>query len=150
MENKLVEPIKINFPVEQGDFIRAGEASSGIKKKLMQLGFPGNLIRCVAIAAYEVEMNMVIHSWGGNLEVEINPENVLITATDRGPGIPNVNLAMKEGYSTAPEHVREMGFGAGMGLPNMRNCSDDFFIESGIDRGTIIRMLITGKRSESQ
>ncbi len=144
-ENKLSKPLTLRFAVEQGDFTRAGEASSKIKKVLSQLGFPGSLIRRVAIAAYEAEMNIVIHSWGGELEAEIFPDNVTIIASDRGPGIPDIALAMEEGYSTAPDKVREMGFGAGMGLPNIKNCATEFTIESGEGRGTILRIVIAAK-----
>jgi anti-sigma regulatory factor (Ser/Thr protein kinase) len=144
-DNKQFKPLKLYFTVEQGDFIRAGEASSKIKKVLSQLGFPCSLIRRVAIAAYEAEMNIVIHSWGGELEAEIGPEHVTIVARDRGPGISDIALAMEEGYSTAPDKVREMGFGAGMGLPNIQNCATEFIIESGEGRGTVLRILIAVK-----
>lgn len=130
------------FPIEQGNFKGAGEASSKIKSRLLQLGFPGNFIRRVAIATYEAEMNLVIHSEGGTIEAEINPGSVIILVTDVGPGIPDLNKAMQEGFSTAPEHVREMGFGAGMGLPNMRSCSSEFVINSEIGKGTTIKMVI--------
>lgn len=152
MSDKLpfIEPIKIKFDVKQGDFIRAGEASSKIKKTLLQLGFSGKLIRCAAIATYEAEMNIVIHSWGGKIEAEICPDRITIVAKDIGPGIADISKAMEEGYSTAPEHVREMGFGAGMGLPNMRNCSNEFNIESALDRGTKIVMVIGKPRSGAE
>lgn len=150
VNSKRIEPIKLKFTVEQGDFIRAGEASSKIKKTLLQLGFPGEVIRRTAIATYEAEMNIVIHSWGGFIEALISPKEVTIIAEDRGPGIPDLKLAMEEGYSTAPEHVREMGFGAGMGLPNMRNCADDFQIESEINKGTSVKMVIYAAGGESK
>jgi len=141
-----IEPIRLTFPVEQGDFLRAGEASSKVKKTLLQLGFPGELIRLVAIATYEAEMNIVIHSWGGRLDLDILPDKIIVTASDCGPGIPDLEKAMEEGYSTAPEHIREMGFGAGMGLPNMRNCASEFYIESVLNKGTTVRMVIAGKK----
>lgn len=141
-KSKLVEPIVMHFTIEQGDFVRAGEASSKIKQTLLQLGFSGAVIRRTAIATYEVEMNMVIHSWGGTLEAKILPDEIRIVAMDRGPGIANLDLAMEEGYSTAPEYVREMGFGAGMGLPNIRNCASDFAIESVINKGTTVTIVI--------
>ena len=144
-ESKQFKSIKLHFAVEQGDFVRAGEASSKIKKVLSQLGFPSSLIRRAAIAAYEAEMNIVIHSWGGELETEIGPDHVIIVARDRGPGIPDIALAMEEGYSTAPDKVREMGFGAGMGLPNIKNCATEFNIESGEGRGTVLKILIAVK-----
>jgi anti-sigma regulatory factor (Ser/Thr protein kinase) len=132
----------ITYHVEHGDFTRAGEASSKIKGKLLQLGFPGPIIRRVAIAAYEAEMNIVIHSLGGTIQAEIKPGLVSLIATDKGPGIPDVEQAMQEGFSTAPDRIREMGFGAGMGLPNMRNCSSNFEISSSQGIGTTIKMVI--------
>ncbi len=137
-----ITPIELFFEIERGDFVRAGEASSKIKKKLLRLGFTGGIIRRTAIATYEAEMNIVIHSLGGSLKVKMYPEKVVLVAKDEGPGIPDVALAMKEGFSTAPEHVREMGFGAGMGLPNMRNCADEFEIESREDVGTTVTMVL--------
>lgn len=146
MDREAVAPIKVSFPVKKDDFQLAGEASSKIKKVLLQLGFPGEIIRKITISAYEAEMNIVIHSWGGSLDFEILPEQVVVAASDKGPGIPDLDLAMREGYSTAPDRIRSMGFGAGMGLPNMRNCSDDFQIESNSEHGTKIRMVIYGKK----
>jgi serine/threonine-protein kinase RsbT len=131
------------FPIESGNFKDAGEASSKIKSRLLQLGFPGPLIRRVAIATYEAEMNLVIHSEGGTIEAEINPGSVKILVVDVGPGILDLNKAMQEGFSTAPEHVREMGFGAGMGLPNMRSCASEFAITSEFGKGTTIKMVIS-------
>lgn len=142
MDTRAIEPIKITFAIEKGDFTHAGEASSRIKKTLLQLGFSGALIRSASIAAYEAEMNIVIHSWGGSLTAEILPHEIVIVAEDCGPGIPDISKAMEEGYSTAPEYIREMGFGAGMGLPNMRSFSTDFEIHSGVDKGTKITMVI--------
>jgi serine/threonine-protein kinase RsbT len=135
--------LMIAFPIEAGNFKDAGEASSKIKSRLLQLGFQGPLIRRVAIATYEAEMNLVIHSEGGMIKAEINPGSVIILVTDVGPGISDLNKAMQEGFSTAPEHVREMGFGAGMGLPNMCSCASEFFIDSEIGKGTTIKMLIS-------
>lgn len=135
-----MEDIKYAFSVEKDDFVRAGEASSSIKKILRQLGIDSGVIRKISIATYEAEMNIVIHSLGGQIMLEITPEFIKITASDRGPGIADVDLAMQEGYSTAPEKVREMGFGAGMGLPNMKKCSDRFYVDSSIGEGTVIVM----------
>lgn len=135
-----MDNIRYVFEVEKDDFERAGEASSKIKKMLRQLGLDSSIIRRVSIAAYEAEINLVIHSNGGFLGIEIDPETVTIYAQDKGPGIENVELAMKEGYSTATEKVREMGFGAGMGLPNMKKCADSFSIDSILGQGTIIVM----------
>lgn len=135
-----MDNIKYVFEVEKDDFERAGEASSKIKKILRQLGLDSSIIRRVSIAAYEAEINLAIHSNGGSLGIEIDPETVTIYANDKGPGIENIDLAMKEGYSTATEKVREMGFGAGMGLPNMKKCADDFSIYSTLGQGTTIVM----------
>ena len=132
--------ISYEFPIEKDDFERAGEASSKIKKILRQLGMDSGIIRRVAIGAYEAEMNIVIHSLGGTIGITIDPETIIITAEDTGPGIENIELAMQEGYSTAPDRIREMGFGAGMGLPNMKKCSDSFEIESIVGKGTKIVM----------
>lgn len=131
-----------SFPVEAGDFATAGEASSKMKAILRKLGVAGSLVRRVSVASYEAEMNLVIHSLGGELIFEVSPANIRIISKDRGPGIPDVDLAMQEGYSTAPDSVRMMGFGAGMGLPNMRRFVDDFTIESQVGVGTTITMTI--------
>ncbi|HHY05678.1 MAG TPA: anti-sigma regulatory factor [Clostridia bacterium] len=133
----------MTFAIEQRNFKEAGEASSKLKNRLIQLGFPGTLIRRVAIATYEAEMNLVIHSKGGTIEAEIKPGVVKILVVDVGPGIIDLNKAMKTGFSTAPEHVREMGFGAGMGLPNMRSCASEFAITSELGTGTTIKMVIS-------
>lgn len=135
-----MDNIRYDFEIEKDDFERAGEASSSIKKILRQLGLNSGIIRRVAIAAYEAEMNLVIHSNGGSIVIEIDPRKVTIYANDKGPGIKDVKLAMKEGYSTASDKIREMGFGAGMGLPNMKKCSDDFSIKSILKEGTFIVM----------
>ena len=135
--------IKYTFEVEKDDFDRAGEASSSIKKILRQLGIDAAIIRRIAIATYEAEINIVIHSLGGEISLEVDPSNIKITAKDRGPGIANIDLAMQEGYSTATDKVREMGFGAGMGLPNMKKCSDDFEVKSELGKGTTIKMIMS-------
>lgn len=124
------ELIRIHFDISSGDFLRGGEASSSIKKALMQLGIKNHIIKKVCIACYETEMNIVIHSLGGYIEVVIFNDRIEITAKDNGPGISNVDLAMTEGYSTASETAREMGFGAGMGLPNIKRSSDVFSLET--------------------
>lgn len=127
-----------SFHVERMDFTRAGEASSRIKRMLRTLGVDSGLIRRISIAAYELEINLVIHSLGGDIRLSIAPETITLTTDDTGPGIPDIALAMKEGYSTASEDARLMGFGAGMGLSNIRSNCDDFSIESEVDRGTRI------------
>ncbi len=143
-----MDAIEYTFQIEKGDFVRAGEAASSIKKILRQVGAETSLIRRVAIAAYEAEMNIVIHSDGGSISVLIDPKCVMILAKDMGPGIENIELAMKEGYSTATDRIREMGFGAGMGLPNMKKCSDEFSIESKKGKGTTIMMNMCVKDGE--
>jgi len=122
--------IQRSYAVEKNDFTKAGEVSSNIKKIMKQVGVEPEIIRRVSVAAYESEMNIIIHSYGGTIDFMITPEYIKLVACDRGPGIENIELAMKKGYSTAPQNVREMGFGAGMGLPNIKRCSDEFIIES--------------------
>lgn len=133
-----MEDIKYVFDVEKDDFVRAGESSSNIKKILRQLGIDSGVIRKISIAAYEAEMNIVIHSLGGQIILEVTPDFIKVVARDRGPGIADLELAMQEGYSTATDRVREMGFGAGMGLPNMKKCSDRFTVNSSVGKGTEI------------
>ena len=128
------------FDVEKGDFEKAGEASRKIKRSLQQLGISSKVIRHIAIAGYEGEMNIAIHSDGGQIILEVDENAVTLRLEDVGPGIPNVDLAMTEGWSTASDKVREMGFGAGMGLPNMEKNADDFEIHSKVGEGTKIKM----------
>ncbi|MGI6706501.1 MAG: ATP-binding protein [Clostridia bacterium] len=134
--------LKETYAIDAGDFAAAGEISSKIKKKLKQIGIDSNIIRRATIAAYEAELNVVIHSMGGELILELGPKMLQIIVMDIGPGIDGIDLAMREGYSTAPDNVRQMGFGAGMGLPNMKRCSDDFSIQSKVGQGTVVRILI--------
>ena len=129
------------YRVDKGSFDTAGEASSKIKRLLKNVGVPPEIIRDVAIAAYETELNLVIHSLGGELSLTITPEQVLLVSRDDGPGIPDLSLALKEGFSTAPESVRMMGFGAGMGLPNVKRHCHDFSITSEVGKGTVIKAL---------
>jgi anti-sigma regulatory factor (Ser/Thr protein kinase) len=143
-----MEDIKYAFTVEKDDFVRAGEASSNVKKILRQLGIDSGVIRKISIAAYEAEMNIVIHSSGGQVALEVTPNFIKITASDRGPGIADVELAMQEGYSTANDKVREMGFGAGMGLPNMKKNSDRFCVNSTVGTGTVIDMEVDLKKGD--
>lgn len=132
----------LTFDIMMDDFTRAGEASSAIKKVLRQIGIDADIIRRVAIATYEAEINVVIHSQGGTITVYIKGDMVEIFVEDKGPGIADISLALTEGYSTASNKVREMGFGAGMGLPNMVKCCDLFQIESAVGEFTRIRMVI--------
>lgn len=134
--------IKLEYEVLKNDFTRAGEASSKVKKILAQLGINSSIIRRVAIATYEAEMNIAIHSLGGNIIVFVNPKEIEVVAKDKGPGIEDIELAMQEGYSTAPNSVRELGFGAGMGLSNMKRCSDEFDIHSQMGKETEVHMKI--------
>jgi len=134
--------LKLEYDVPGDDFTRAGEASSGLKKALKKIGVNPGSIRKAAIAMYEGEINMVIHAGGGKATVEVGPEGILIRLVDHGPGIPDISLAMKEGWSTAPDTVRNLGFGAGMGLPNMKKYSDDMQIDSTVGVGTTVTMRI--------
>lgn len=131
------------------DFGSAGAASSDIKKKLRQLGLPIRLIKRTAIAMYEAEINMVIHAGGGVSEVNINPDSILIEFKDEGPGISDINLAMTEGWSTANDEARSLGFGAGMGLPNINRNVDNLQIKSEPGKGTTLRMTLDIDGSES-
>jgi len=126
------------YTVRKFDFEQAGKPTGEIKKKLKETGLHPKLIRRIAVASYEIEMNQVVHSEGGTLAVRLTPDQVEIIAIDNGPGIPDVEQALEEGYSTANEWVRSLGFGAGMGLPNARRVSDDFEISSGT-HGTSVR-----------
>ncbi len=128
------------YSIEAGNFTLAGEAAGQIKNNLKQLGIDAALVKKVAIASYEAEMNLVIHSNGGRLIFKINPKVITIIAQDDGPGIKDIELAMKEGYSTAPDTARELGFGAGMGLPNMKRCADRFVIRSEEGKGTEVEL----------
>ena len=134
--------IKLHFDVDGGDFVEAGTASGNVKKVLSQLGISPEVIRRAAIAMYEGEINMVIHANGGSADVEINAEQIKIILADKGPGIKHIDLAMKEGYSTASQEVRDMGFGAGMGLPNMKRYTDTMEIKSELGVGTTVIMTI--------
>ena len=134
--------VNLAFNVAKEDFSKAGEASSSIKKTLKKLGIDSKVIRKVAIVTYEAEMNIVIHSLGGKITVNINTEKIEIQAIDQGPGIADTEKAMEVGFSTATHKVRELGFGAGMGLPNIKRNSDEFIISSEIDKYTKIESLI--------
>ncbi len=137
-ENKIC----LSFDINGKDFSIAGEASSEIKKILKQIGIKPEIIRKVAIAMYEGEINMVIHANGGKADIEITPSEIMIKLQDEGPGIPDIELAMKEGYSTATDSVRELGFGAGMGLPNIKKYTDKLDISSKVGKGTKLTMFI--------
>lgn len=138
MENAIV----LTYDISADDFTRAGEASSDVKRKLKQMGVAPEAIRKVAIAMYEGEINMVIHAKGGEITVEITPEEIKMVLADVGPGIPDVEQAMQAGYSTAPDEIRSLGFGAGMGLPNMKKYTDQMEIDTRLGEGTTITMVV--------
>ena len=132
------EPLVFRYDVDGENFTSAGEASVQVKKNLRSLGISPDTIRRVSIAMYEGEINMVIHAGGGIAEVFVEPESITIVLTDHGPGIADVSLAMQEGFSTAPDNIRALGFGAGMGLPNMKRYTDEMNIETELGKGTKI------------
>jgi anti-sigma regulatory factor (Ser/Thr protein kinase) len=132
----------LTYQVPGDDFTRAGEASSSLKNTLRMLGVDNAAIRKVSIAMYEGEINMVIHANGGEIQAIITDKDILITITDTGPGIPDIPRAMEEGFSTAPDEVRSLGFGAGMGLPNMRRSVDEFELTSEVGVGTKVVMRV--------
>ena len=134
--------MKQRYEVNGEDFNIAGENSGKVKKLLKQLGFDPEVVRRVAIAMYEAEINMVIHADGGYIETDISPEKIIVTLCDNGPGIPDMEKAMQEGFSTASNEVRELGFGAGMGLPNMKKYTDDLKIETVIGEGTTVQLTV--------
>lgn len=131
-----------NYEIEGRDFRNAGKVSSKIKEILKELGFDPDFVRGVAVASYEAEMNVVCHAEKGTLHFTVLPEALRIVVEDTGPGIPDVDLAMQEGYSTAPLEIREMGFGAGMGLPNMKKNTDELNICSTVGKGTVVEMVM--------
>ena len=136
------EVLKFHFDVDGENFSSAGEASVIMKKKLRQLGFSPDVMRRVSIAMYEGEINMVIHADGGVVTVEVTDDNIVMILEDKGPGIPDVALAMQEGFSTAKENIRSLGFGAGMGLPNMKKYTDTMKIETEVGKGTTVTMTV--------
>ena len=138
----MAEPIRLDYVVPGDDFTRAGEASGNVKVQLKKLGFDPSVIRNVVIALYEGEINMVIHAGGGQIDVSIDPDQIRMVLTDHGPGIPDVALAMQEGYSTAPDNVRALGFGAGMGLPNIKKYTDEMRIETEVGVGTTMYLSV--------
>ncbi|MEA5039834.1 MAG: ATP-binding protein [Clostridiaceae bacterium] len=138
----MAENLKLHYVVEGDDFTSAGAASGDVKKLLRQLGANPDAVRKVAIAMYEGEINMVIHANGGVIDVEISPQKVTMVLADHGPGIPDVEAAMQEGFSTAPDTIRNLGFGAGMGLPNMKKYADTLRIDTEVGVGTTITMIV--------
>ena len=138
----MADILEFTYEISDDDFTRAGEASSDFKKKLKKLGVSPDVIRRVSIALYEGEINMVIHANGGVAEVLVSEDAVEIILKDQGPGIPNVEQAMQEGFSTAPSSIQSLGFGAGMGLPNMKRYTDTLEIETEVGVGTTITMTV--------
>lgn len=134
--------LSLHYDVPGDDFTRAGEASTQVKNTLKKLGYNPEAIRRVAIAMYEGEINMVIHAHGGVADVDIYPDRIEVVLSDNGPGIPDIEKAMQEGYSTAPDNVRSLGFGAGMGLPNIKKYTDEMNIETEIGKGTKMFMTV--------
>ena len=134
------EPIKFHFSIDGNDFTSAGKASVQVKKLLRQMDFDADTIRRVSVAMYEGEINMVIHADGGSADVNVWNDKIQIILADKGPGIPDVEMAMTEGFSTAKDNIRALGFGAGMGLPNMKRYSDNLKIDTVIGEGTTVTM----------
>ena len=138
-----MEGIKLTYEVDGGDLVQAGEASSKMKMTLRKLGLPPEVIRRASICMYEGEINMVIHADGGTVEVAVDMDSITIRLMDQGPGIPDVARAMEEGFTTAGEVARDLGFGAGMGLPNMKRYSDEMEIETIVGVGTTVTMKLS-------
>lgn len=134
------ENITLHYTVPGDDFTRAGEASADVKRNLKRMGASRDAVRKAAIALYEGEINLAIHAGGGEITVTLTPDTIVMLLEDHGPGIADLSLAMSEGWSTAPDEVRSLGFGAGMGLPNMKKYSDRFDIQSTVGVGTTVRM----------
>ena len=137
-----MDKVNFHFDIDGDNFTSAGEASVRVKKVLREMGFTPEVIRRVSVAMYEGEINMVIHANGGDADVNVYADRIEIILADHGPGISNIELAMQEGYSTAPDNIRSLGFGAGMGLPNMKRYTDDMKIESEVGKGTTITMTV--------
>ena len=136
------ESVNFHYVIDGDNFTSAGEASVQVKKMLRQMGFSADTIRRVSVAMYEGEINMVIHANGGTADINVFPEKIEIILADKGPGIPDIAQAMQEGFSTAPDNIRSLGFGAGMGLPNMKRYTDSFEIETEIGVGTTVKMTV--------
>lgn len=143
-EDLIANEVTLNFvySVEGKDFNRAGTASTNFKKTLNRLGIPPHIARRVSIATYEAEINLVVYTEGGKIDAAVKPDKITVVASDEGPGIPDIELAMRPGYSTAPEWVRELGFGAGMGLCNIKKCTDEMDLQSEMGKGTILKFVV--------
>lgn len=136
------QSLTLHYDIDAVDFSAAGEASSGVKRTLNKIGVNPAIVKRAAIAMYEAEINAIIHAGGGEADIEITPEKITVKISDHGPGIPDIAQAMTAGWSTAPETVRELGFGAGMGLPNMQRYTDDMQIESTVGKGTVVTLTV--------
>ena len=136
----MADILEFTYDISDEDFTRAGEASSDVKKKLKKLGVSPDVIRRVSIALYEGEINMVIHANGGKITIQISEDSITMILDDKGPGIPDIDKAMQAGFSTAPDKVRNLGFGAGMGLPNMKKNTDSIDIQTRLGIGTKVTM----------
>ena len=137
-----MEPIKFTYTVPGDDFTAAGQASTDLKRKLKVMGVDSKSLRNINISLYEGEINLAIHAGGGEITVLVFPDKVEMYLDDNGPGIADIGLALTEGYSGASDEVRSLGFGAGMGLPNMKKYADEFYIESEVGKGTHIKMVV--------
>lgn len=137
-----MEPVVLTYTIDGDNYIAAGEASAAVKKVLKKLGIPSDIIRRAVVCMYEGEINMVIHANGGAAQIQIDPAAITIILDDVGPGIEDVDQAMQEGFSTAEQMARDMGFGAGMGLPNMKRNSDEMTVETVLGKGTKVTMKI--------
>lgn len=133
---------EFSFPVEGNNFDDAGKASVEIKRLLKGIGITDDVLRRTAIATYESEVNIISYAWQGTIDIRVTDASILINIQDSGPGITDIEQAMQQGYSTADDRIREMGFGAGMGLFNIKNCSDSFEISSEVNKGTLLKILI--------
>lgn len=138
----MTDKVNFHFDIDGDNFTSAGEASVKIKKLLRGMGFNPEVIRRVSVAMYEGEINMVIHANGGSADVDVYCDRIEIVLSDNGPGIADIDRAMQEGYSTAPDNIRSLGFGAGMGLPNMKRYTDEMKIESEVGKGTTVYMTV--------
>lgn len=138
----MIKIAKLSYEIKANDFINAGEASSKVKNVMKKLGINSEIIKKTVISMYEAEINAVIHGGGGIAEIELSTEKIVIKIIDQGKGIEDIEKAMEEGYSTATDEIREMGFGAGMGLPNMKRLSDEFSIESVVNKGTKVTLTV--------
>jgi anti-sigma regulatory factor (Ser/Thr protein kinase) len=137
-----METVKLSYDIDGENFSAAGEASTAVKRVLKKLRLPPQIVRRAVVCMYEGEINMVIHADGGVAELEVDEEKIVITLKDRGPGIPDISKAMEEGWSTASSSVRAMGFGAGIGLPNMKRNADDMKIDTQLGVGTTVTMTL--------